>query len=119
MNDILGIMTVMILGCGLYCLWAWYQMKTIGEINVTLLLGKQYEPYQCKNKKEFVAKSLPAVLILGVFFTLYGVLSLAHMMWFRENPIFFWADKVMMVLSLLSLIRFAYVTSKLRKEYFN
>ena len=119
MEGLMGLMTLIILGSGLYCLWAWYQMKTTGEINETLLLGKQFQAFQCKNKEEFVAKSLPAVLTLGIFTTLYGVFSLVHTMWLRGEPILAWVDAILMIVVLVNLIRFGYATSKLRKMYFN
>ena len=119
MDGILGIMTLIILGSGLYCLWAWYQMKTTGEINEPLLLGKQFQAFQCKNKAEFVEKALPAVLILGIFTTLYGAVNLLHFMFFRDDPVFIWIDRVMLVVVLINLIRFGRFTSKLKKMYFN
>ena len=51
MNDIFGFVSLIVLGCGIYTLYAYIKMKKTGEINEILLLGNAYVAKKCKNKK--------------------------------------------------------------------
>ena len=49
MNDIFGFVSLIVLGCGIYTLYAYIKMKKTGEINEILLLGNAYVAKKCKN----------------------------------------------------------------------
>ena len=42
MNDVFGFVSLIVLGCGIYTLYAYIKMKKTGEINEILLLGNAY-----------------------------------------------------------------------------
>lgn len=53
MNSMFGFVSIIVLGCGIYALYAYFMMKKNGHINETLLLGKSYSEYMCKDKETF------------------------------------------------------------------
>ena len=67
MNSVWGIIGIIVLICGVYALYAFIKMKTTGEINASLLLGKEYTYKKCKNKDAYVKKAGPALLVFGIF----------------------------------------------------
>ena len=50
MKEATSWVAVVVFGFGLYCLWAAFQLKVKGEINNSLLLGKEYVYKTCKDK---------------------------------------------------------------------
>lgn len=113
-DSIFGFVSIIILGCGIYSLYAYIKMKKDGHINVTLLLGKGYMEYQCKNKEEFMAKALPAVLLFGIVSMIYGIIDTIH---YYVMPMGI-ADTIAMVVFLVVLVGYMVYTSKLKKQYF-
>lgn len=114
MNDVFGFVSLIVLGCGLYTLYAFIKMKQTGEINETLLLGNAYTAKQCKDKKSFLKKALPAVLVFGIVTTAYGVIDLIHSF---VTPLGI-VDTIAMILFLVVIVGFLVYTTKLKKEYF-
>ena len=117
MNDIYGkwgFIGINAFGCGIYALYAFIQMKRTGEINASLLLGKEYVYKKCKNKEEYIRKAGPALLVLGIVATLYGALDVVHCYVYHMDLI----DNVGMGVFFLALIWFAYYTTKLKRKYF-
>ena len=53
MNDVFGFVSLIVLGCGIYTLYAYIKMKKTGEINEILLLGNAYVAKNVKIKKHF------------------------------------------------------------------
>ena len=42
MEEMFGFLSVIVIGCGIYSLYAYIQMKKGGPINEALLLGRSY-----------------------------------------------------------------------------
>lgn len=114
MDNVFGAFSILFLGCGIYGFYAWFKMKKTGEINDTLLLGRNYSEYDCKDKPAFLSKAIPAVLVFAVTATVYGLIDLVN---YYVTPIQT-ADSVAMVVFLIVIIWFMLYTSKLRKKYF-
>ena len=114
MANIFGVFSLLFLSCGLYGLYAFVSMKKSGHINETLLLGKNFVESQCKDKDEFIRKSLPAVLVFAIAGIAYGVIDLVH---YYVKPMAT-VDNIAMAIFLIVIIGFMAYTSKLRKEYF-
>lgn len=114
MDDLFGFVSLIVLGCGLYTLYAFVKMKKTGEINETLLLGNAYTAKKCKDKKSFLEKALPSVLVFGVVTTVYGVIDLINV---YVKPLGI-LDTIVMILFFVVLIAFLVYTTKLKKEYF-
>ena len=73
MNSVFGFIGILAVGCGIYCLYAYFNMKKDGHINETILLGKSYSEKMCKDKEAYLKKALPAVLGFGIVSILYGM----------------------------------------------
>ena len=113
-DSFFGFVSIIVLGCGFYALYAYVKMKKDGHINETLLLGKNQMEYQCKDKEAFMKKSLPAVLIFGVVSTLYGVIDLIHYYVVRIKVL----DMIAMIVFFVALLWFVLYTAQLRKKFF-
>ena len=114
MEDMFGALSLLIFGCGIYGLYAYVKMKKDGHINEILLLGKGITEQMCSNKEEFVQKALPAVLVFGIFTTLYGAVDAIHYFIFPMKVL----DLITMVVFLIVLIWHMVFTTKLKKKYF-
>ena len=76
MQSMWGIIGVIVFFCGIYALYAFIRLKRRGEINATLLLGKEYLYKKCKDKESYTRKAGPALLIFGLVSVIYGVLDI-------------------------------------------
>lgn len=109
-----GAISILIFGCGIYCLYAYVKMKKDGHINDVLLLGKNFSEHNCKDKEAYMKKAVPAVLIFGIVTTLYGVIDAVH---FYVTPIQT-LDWIAMAVFFIVLIWFMVYTTKLKSKYF-
>ena len=83
MNSVFGFIGILAVGCGIYCLYAYFNMKKDGHINETILLGKSYSEKMCKDKEAYLKKALPAVLGFGIVSILYGIVDCIH--WYKSD----------------------------------
>lgn len=109
-----GFISVLVFGFGIYSLYAYIQMKKGGPINEALLLGRSYDEYRCKDKKAFVDKALPAVLVFAITCLVYGVIDFVHCYVYTMKIV----DLVGMIVFLAVLVWFLVYTGKLKKIYF-
>lgn len=114
MNSVWGIIGIIVLICGVYALYAFIKMKTTGEINASLLLGKEYTYKKCKNKDAYVKKAGPALLVFGIVSLAYGIIDVVHC---YVQPMTV-VDTVGMIVFFIVLVAFAVYTTRLKKEYF-
>lgn len=113
-ENVFGFVSIMAFGCGIYGLYAYIQMRKSGSINETLLLGKKYSEYMCRDKAAFVKKALPAVLVFGIVTTAYGVIDMIHC---YVKPIQA-VDSAGLVIFLGMLVWYMVYTTKLKNKYF-
>ncbi|XCP84545.1 hypothetical protein ABXS75_16025 [Roseburia hominis] len=115
MNDSMGgFFGIIGLACGMYVLYAWFQMRRTGEINTTILLPKSENPKKCKNKAAYIQAVSPKMLALGLAAVFYGAVDLCCS--YMKIPVgLFWAA---IVIFLAVLIWFAVSISRLNKTYF-
>ena len=116
-----GIMTwfgFLILGCGIYVLYAWFNMMQTGAINGPLLLGKSFEESKCKDRDSFVKKTKPMMLVLGFFTTAFGVWDVLLNMFWIGNELFERINMALMVLCVVNIVIFGFRTKRLREQYF-
>ena len=109
MNSVFGFIGILAVGCGIYCLYAYFNMKKDGHINETILLGKSYSEKMCKDKEAYLKKALPAVLGFGIVSILYGIVDCIH--WY-VNPMEM-VDTVGGILFMAALVVFAVYTMQL------
>ncbi|WP_122643299.1 hypothetical protein [Luxibacter massiliensis] len=114
MNSMFGVISIMVLCCGIYGLYAYFKMRKDGRINEVLLLGKGYTENQCKDKAAFLQKAMPAVLVFGIITTLYGVIDTVN---YYVTPITY-IDFGAMIVFLIMLAWFMAYTTKLKNKYF-
>ena len=119
MNNIFDFISLMFLGCGLYCLYGWYKMKISGEINEVLLLGKHANAGKCKDKKAYLSKVMPAVLIFGIVTTIYGGVDALNLFVFDRDPTVTIIDNILMGIFGITFIWYIIYTSRLRKQFFS
>lgn len=114
MNSIWGFIGIIVLACGIYAVYSFIKMKSTGEINASLLLGKDYVYKKCRNKDEYIHRAGPALLIFGIVSSVYGILDIIHCYVYSMPA----ADTAGMVIFFIVLVWFAVYTSKLKREYF-
>ena len=114
MDSIWGFIGVIVFACGVYALYAFIKMKMTGEINTTLLLGKDYIYKKCKNKDAFIKKAGPALLVFGIVALVYGAIDVIHCYVYSMEIV----DTVGMIVFFIVLVAFAVYTTKLKREYF-
>ncbi len=51
MNSVFGFIGILAVGCGIYCLYAYFNMKKDGHINETILLGRVIQKRCAKIRK--------------------------------------------------------------------
>lgn len=114
MDQMFGFLSVIVLGCGVYSIYAYIQMKKGGPINEALLLGRSYDEFKCKDRDAFLAKALPAVLVFACASLLYGAVDFVHCYLHPMKSV----DIICMILFLAVLVWFLVYTGKLKKIYF-
>ncbi|HJD48150.1 MAG TPA: hypothetical protein H9909_15030 [Candidatus Mediterraneibacter norfolkensis] len=114
MQSMWGIIGVIVFFCGIYALYAFIMLKKNGEINATLLLGKDYLYKKCKDKENYTRKAGPALLIFGIVSAAYGVLDIIHCYVYPMALV----DTVGMCIFFIVLVWFAVYTTKLKRMYF-
>lgn len=114
MPDMFGIISVIVLGCGIYGLYAYVNMKKGGKLNEALLLGKNLTEEMCKDKEAFTCKALPAMLVFAITATLYGVIDTIH---YFVMPVAI-LDLAATVVFMIVLIWYVVYTTRLKRKYF-
>ena len=97
-NSMWGFIGIFVLCCGIYALYSFVIMKVKGEINASILLGKDYTYKKCKDKEAYIAKTAPALFVFGLVSVIYGVIDV--------------------IIFLIVLIWFGVYTRNLRNRYY-
>lgn len=75
MNLIFGLITA---GCGIYCLYLWFKIRTTGKVpEGSMILPRGGSIDDCLDAQEFLAAAMPRLLIFSVLILLFGLLTLA------------------------------------------
>lgn len=114
MDSIWGFIGIIVFACGVYAIYSFIKMKSTGEINASLLLGKDYMYKTCKNKEEYIKKAGPALLIFGLVSFAYGIIDVIHCYMYPMAAV----DTAGMVIFFIVLVLFAVYTARLKREYF-
>lgn len=115
MEAYFGFISVIVVGSGIYGLYAYVQMRRTGHINETLLLGKGITAQMCKDKEAYTKKAAPALLVFGIVGILSGAIDMYYL----------FVDQSIRVLQIVGIIAFGVMlvwymvyTVKLREKYF-
>jgi len=77
-NSMFRLMDFMVLGCGIYLLYAYYLMKFKGEVKENLFLSAETKWAKCKDKKAYLAYMAPKTLIMGITTAVSGALGVIN-----------------------------------------
>lgn len=75
MNSIFGIVGLF---CGIYTLRSWYLVRNTGDVKKSVLYPSSNGPIikQCKDKEGYKKETLPKLMMLAIFASLYGAAEL-------------------------------------------
>ncbi len=113
-DSIFGFIGILVLCCGFYGIYAYIKMKKGGPINETLLLGKGYMEYKCKDRTGFLVKALPAVLVFSITAVAYGIIDVVHCYVMPMAVV----DYAGMIIFVVVMVWYMVYTTKLKKEFF-
>lgn len=113
-SSIWGILGIIVLGCGLYGLRGFSEIKRGGKPSLSMLMGQEYETAKAEIREEFLQKSAPVLLVFSLAATVYGVVDFVHCFVY-SMPM---ADMAASVIFFVALIVFVLFTSKMRRKYF-
>ena len=102
-------MDLLFAGAGLYALYAYYLLKTKGEITTSILMSKDVDIRKCKDIEGYKVFVSPKILIFGAAALLYGILGLVNS---YVSPVPGVLYTAAMVLFFVILIWFAFQTKK-------
>ena len=74
MDNVWSIMDLLFAGAGLYAIYAYYLLKTKGEITTSILMSKDVDIRKCKDIEGYKRFVAPKILIFGIAALLYGIL---------------------------------------------
>ena len=109
MSKVWSIMDLLFAGAGLYALYAYYLLKTKGEITTSILMSKDVDIRKCKDIEGYKVFVAPKILIFGAAALLYGILGLVNS---YVSPVPGVLYTAAMVLFFVILIWFAFQTKK-------
>lgn len=114
MNSVWGFIGIIVFACGIYAIYSFIKMNKDGEINASILLGKDFVYKKCKDKDAYIKKAGPALLVFGFTALAYGVLDIIHCYVYQMQAV----DTAAMIVFFIVLVWFAVYTAKLRNKYY-
>ena len=114
-NQMFAIMDFIMVGAGLYLMFAWYLLQFKGEIKEGILIPKGVNQKSCNDREGFRAYMGPRTLILGVMAMLSGGIGLYQDNVRRINPSIYW---VFFFLFLAVLVWYTICSKKSMKKFF-
>ncbi len=109
-----GLFGLLVLGCGLYCLYGYYQLKFKCEINSTILLSKDVDVRKCKDFRAYCKEAEKPLLLLGTATTLEGVVDLYHTFGGGSDILYL----IVLGIFFAALILYALTIRKINQKYF-
>lgn len=114
MKDMTSWVGILVFGCGVYSLYAAYQLKVKGIVDTNLLLTKDMAHKKCKDIEGYKKEMFPVLLIFAMLTTMCGVIDMINS--FVVDILILYL--VGMGLFLASFIWFAVTAKKLREKYY-
>ncbi|MBU9728718.1 hypothetical protein [Diplocloster modestus] len=113
MDSMFVLLDVIVFGCGIYCLYAWYLMKVKGEVKTGFLVSKDVDMKKCKDLPGYLAYMGPRTLIFALFTTVYGGICLINDFVLQIGSAIF----IGMIVFFAALVWFALCTRKAMKTF--
>ena len=121
-NGMIGLMNLITLGGGIYCLYAWFQMRN-GKIPPKFaLLNRELPPEKCLDEEYYVSYMRPRLLILAVILIAFGAFNMLDAQlgllqaWVPESAYLLVSFVVGSMIPLAVIVWFAVCLSKIQKE---
>lgn len=113
-SSIWGILGIIVLGCGLYGIRGFMDIKNGGQPKLSMLMGQEYETAKAEDREEFLRRSAPVLLVFSLASLLYGAVDFVHCFVYSLP----FADLITSILFFIALVVFVVFTSKMRRKYF-
>lgn len=114
MNSFYSVIDIIVLGCGLYCLYSAYKMKTKGDISSTILFSNTADAVKCKDKAGYIAYIFPKMALFGAVTTIYGITGLVNSYVMNLGL----GQLIVMAVFFVVLIWFAVETKRAYRKFF-
>ncbi|MDO4261968.1 MAG: hypothetical protein Q4C82_07805 [Eubacteriales bacterium] len=114
MNDMWSFIDILILGCGVYALYAAYVLKTQGKVIKTFLVFKDTNVADCKDLAAYAHMMSPRLSALGGVMIAYGAVAVINNYMVDVTGLYL----AMLVVFILTLIWYGMQTRKAMKIYF-
>lgn len=108
-SSIWSLLDIIFIGAGVYVFYAWFLMKTKGEIKTSILMSKDVDLRKCKDLEGYKAYVAPKMIVFGVAALIYGGAGLINTYVFALPGIVY---GIIMILFLAVLIWFALAAQK-------
>ena len=76
MNSMFSFIDIVVVGCGLYVIYLYIEMRNTGKIRESMLLPKGLDVKKCKDADGYIRQAGPKQLVLGIIALLCGVAGL-------------------------------------------
>ena len=113
-TSLTGWVGLLVLGGGLYCLFACVQMKLKGIINENILLNKDARGKKCKDKAGYIKEIFPTFLIFSLTTTFCGVVDMINTYVTSAEILYL----ISLVLFIVGFILFMVKSKKCKDKYF-
>jgi len=114
MKDMTSWVGIVVFGCGLYCLYAAFQLKVKGIVNTNLLLTKDMAYKKCKDIEGYKKEMFPVLFIFAILTTICGIVDMLNSFVVDIGILYL----ISMGLFFVSFIWFAVTAKKLREKYY-
>lgn len=115
MQDATSWVGIVVFLCGIYCLYAAVMMKVKGEINQSILLGRDYQNKRCKDKEGYIREVFPHLLLFGLITTASGTTDMLNSFVMDISTV----NIIMMIAFVVELLLFSKVTLNAKKKYYS
>ena len=113
-NSITGWVGLLVLGGGIYCLFACAQMKFKGIINENILLNKDSRMKKCKDKEGYIKDIFPTFLLFALTTTFCGATDVINTYVVNIEKVYL----VSLVLFVIGFILFMVKSKKCKDMYY-
>lgn len=116
-NSFLVIFDLIALGCGAYCIFTYMKLRMAGRLFPnSILIPNGKKPSDCEDAEEYIRYIGPRLLILGIYVSVFGIISLVneYLNWFNLL-----VSEIITGLSLVMIIWYAVCNSRANKRFWN
>lgn len=114
-ESFLSVFDLIALGCGVYCLYTYYKLRTSGALfKNALLIPNGKSPKECLDEAAYIAYLQPKLLVISIVTFLFGLVSLINEQFGLYG---FWVSEALTAVSLLTVIWYGVCSAKANRRY--